>query len=163
MYQRDVLAREMTNGKPREEHGAKLLERRRKLIAELDCKPASPAPQAPPDSRVTSLAYLEGYYAGRGQADGYGEGNGRKRREIPAGSQSDLVMQAAKSMPPGPFDRADLVVAAWKLAPNVFGLDGQWRLHPCSNKVYALLAGKRGLVGRGLLRKVAAKRYEVVA
>lgn len=62
---------------------------------------------------------------------------------------------------PQPFTAADLVVAAWKRQPATFSLPGY--PHPDSNKVLALLFGKRGLVARGHLVRCAAKTYRVAS
>ena len=48
------------------------------------------------------------------------------------------------------FTRDDLVVAAWRLWPESFGLSGHD--YPCSGRVVAKLSGRTGLVGQGLLR-----------
>lgn len=60
----------------------------------------------------------------------------------------------------GTFTAEDLCVAAWKTAPDVFGMV-QYD-HPDLHRVVWLLSGKSGLVGRGALRRVAKGVYEVV-
>lgn len=63
-----------------------------------------------------------------------------------------------------PFSAEDLVVQAWKTFPNTFGLggyrDGQGHLiYPDSNRVFAEIMGSKPIRARGLLTKVAEKRY----
>lgn len=57
------------------------------------------------------------------------------------------------------FSAAELVVRAWALYPESFGLDGF--SHPDSNAVAAKLAGADGVCGLGWLERVEACRYRV--
>lgn len=73
-------------------------------------------------------------------------------------TQTELILQAAASLPQ-PFTAADLVVAAWKLDPEKFGMEDH--PYPCSNRVLACLMGEKGLVGRGWLERVKSKVYQL--
>ncbi len=63
-----------------------------------------------------------------------------------------------------PFSAEDLVIQAWKTFPNTFGLGGYRNehgqlLYPDSNRVFAEIMGSKPIRTRGLLTKVAEKRY----
>jgi len=65
-----------------------------------------------------------------------------------------------------PFSAEDLVVTAWKMFPDVFGLSGyrgeDGRLSfPDSNRVLAEVMGSKPIRKRGLLIKVGTKMYEL--
>ena len=62
---------------------------------------------------------------------------------------------------PVPFSVAALVVRAWEMFPESFSLCGIKRKLPDSNAVIAKLSGADGLPGRGLLRRVGPRLYEV--
>ena len=62
------------------------------------------------------------------------------------------------------FSAEDLVVSAWKMFPNAFGLKGYldaegMAIYPDSNRVYAEIMGSKPLRKRGLLQKVGNKMY----
>jgi hypothetical protein len=62
------------------------------------------------------------------------------------------------------FTAEDLVVAAWKRYPRVFGLRGHddgngLPLYPDSNRVFAEIMGSKPIRKRGYLVKVGEKRY----
>jgi hypothetical protein len=65
-----------------------------------------------------------------------------------------------------PFSAEDLVVKAWKLFPDAFGLagyndnDGKPK-HPDSNRVYVEIMGSKPIRKRGLLTKVGRKMYKL--
>lgn len=68
------------------------------------------------------------------------------------------IVEAAQSLG-SPFSAEELVVAAWRSKPSLFGLRGYEGSHPDSNKVLAALMGKRGLHSRGWLTRVAKRTY----
>jgi hypothetical protein len=76
-------------------------------------------------------------------------------------SHAEAVLHAARTLPRGPFTKEDLVVAAWKLFPNRFGLRG-FEQYPCSNSVTCYLYGSKGLASKGWLRSIGAGVFEVV-
>jgi len=64
------------------------------------------------------------------------------------------------------FSAEDLVVAAWRKFPDVFGLsgypDGKGQLaYPDSNRVFAEIMGSKPIRQRGLLTKVGSKMYQL--
>lgn len=74
-------------------------------------------------------------------------------------SQFELLAQSARSLE-GTFGIEALVVKAWRDNPGVFSL-GDYP-YPDSNKVKVLICGKRGLVAKGELIKVAPNTYRAV-
>lgn len=65
-----------------------------------------------------------------------------------------------------PFTGEDLVVAAWREFPHVFGLSGHLDddgkpLYPDSNRVYAETMGSKPVRKRGLLEKTGKKMYRL--
>ena len=59
-----------------------------------------------------------------------------------------------------PFDLEELVMAAWRLRPDLWSLGSE--PHPDSRRVHCLVySGHRGLIGRGVFTKVGAARFRV--
>jgi hypothetical protein len=75
------------------------------------------------------------------------------------GSQRGTVLQAARSFG-RPFSLTELILAAWRLDPVSFGLAGVHLVYPDSRPVLVTLCGKRGLVARGLIRRLRQNHYE---
>lgn len=67
--------------------------------------------------------------------------------------------QLAMSKPT--FSTEDIVLASWRASPALFGLRGHLDAYPDSNRVKTLLCGKKSLVHRGHLVKVAANTYRL--
>ena len=59
------------------------------------------------------------------------------------------------------FTAEDLVVAAWRLYPDTFGLSGYANQYPDSNRVLTNIMGTKGMRGKGWLRKVGEKQYRL--
>ena len=59
------------------------------------------------------------------------------------------------------FSAEDLVVTAWQMDKQTFGLSGFKEQYPNSNKVLVTIMGSKGLVQRGYLRREAAKLYSL--
>ena len=59
------------------------------------------------------------------------------------------------------FTAEDLVVAAWHLYPDTFGLSGYADRYPDSNRVLTNIMGTKGMRGKGWLRKVGEKQYRL--
>jgi hypothetical protein len=64
------------------------------------------------------------------------------------------------------FSAEDLVVKAWNVFPETFGLAGQTdnegkSLHPDSNRVFAEIMGSKPIRKRGYLLKVGEKQYQL--
>jgi hypothetical protein len=75
---------------------------------------------------------------------------------------ADDLQQAGRKS----FSAEDLVVAAWKKFPDVFGLSGHLDekgqpLDPDSNRVFAEIMGSKPIRERGLLAKVGNKMYQI--
>lgn len=65
-----------------------------------------------------------------------------------------------------PFSAEDLVVSAWRMFPDVFGLSGYegengLLSYPDSNRVFAEIMGSKPIRKRGLLTKVGSKMYQL--
>lgn len=61
------------------------------------------------------------------------------------------------------FSAEDLVVEAWKMFPDSFGLAGYADKYPDSNRILTNIMGTKGMRGKGWLRKVGEKRYQVTS
>lgn len=88
---------------------------------------------------------------------------GRNRRSTPT-QPASLMAAAYRLWLNGrgqPFTLSRLVLAAWNEDPCRFGLRHYESLHPDSNKIICHLCGPRGLVGRGLLRTVGERSYDL--
>ena len=59
------------------------------------------------------------------------------------------------------FTAEDLVIASWKLFPDVFGLQGYADKYPDSNKVLSNIMGNKGLREKKWIRKVGEKKYRI--
>lgn len=61
------------------------------------------------------------------------------------------------------FTAEELVVAAWRLYPDTFGLSGYADQYPDSNRVLTNIMGTKGMRGKGWLRKVGEKQYRLTS
>lgn len=61
------------------------------------------------------------------------------------------------------FTAEDLVVEAWQLYPDTFGLAGYSKLYPDSNRILTNIMGTKGMRGKGWLRKVGEKQYRLTS
>lgn len=61
------------------------------------------------------------------------------------------------------FTAEDLVVEAWKQFPDTFGLSGYSSDYPDSNRVLTNIMGTKGMRGKGWLKKVGEKRYQLTS
>jgi hypothetical protein len=61
------------------------------------------------------------------------------------------------------FTAEDLVVQAWQLFPDTFGLAGYGQQYPDSNRVLTKIMGSGGMRGKGWLRKVGEKQYRLTS
>lgn len=59
------------------------------------------------------------------------------------------------------FSAEDLVVEAWKMYPDTFGLSGYGNQYPDANRVLTNIMGTKGMRGKGWLRKVGEKQYRL--
>ncbi len=90
------------------------------------------------------------------------EDRSRRPRPLKAASASSQLLESARGFP-GPFLLSDLVVAAWMLHPEMFGLKGREEDYPSDKRVGCLVDGKRGLVSRGLLVRLPGGKLRVAS
>jgi hypothetical protein len=62
-----------------------------------------------------------------------------------------------------PCSLEDLIVEAWKLNPNRFGLRGRTKSYPDANRVSAQLSARAGVVRRGYLLRIGPGLYQLSA
>ena len=60
---------------------------------------------------------------------------------------------------PQPFTLNDISVAVWKACPEFFGMKGY--PYPDNHKVHFILYGQRGLIAKGLIRRVQQGLFRV--
>ena len=77
-----------------------------------------------------------------------------------------IAAQAIENSGKKHFSAEDLVVSAWKIFPNAFGLQGYLdndgrAIYPNSNRVYAEIMGSKPLRKRGLIQKCGNKMYKL--
>lgn len=61
----------------------------------------------------------------------------------------------------GTFTAEDLIVRCWEKFNDTFGLQGYASKFPDSNRVLTNIMGTKGVRGKGWLRKVGEKRYQL--
>lgn len=61
------------------------------------------------------------------------------------------------------FGVSDVVLTAWRLWPEVFGLAGHRTEAPCSSTVICKLSGEGSPVERGYLRRTGPRRYALTS
>ena len=60
---------------------------------------------------------------------------------------------------PQPFTLNDISVAVWKACPEFFGMKGY--PYPDNHKVHFILYGQRGLIAKGLIRRVQEGLFRI--
>jgi hypothetical protein len=60
---------------------------------------------------------------------------------------------------PQPFTLNDISVAVWRACPEFFGMKGY--PYPDNHKVHYILYGSRGLIARGIIRRVREGLFSV--
>lgn len=73
----------------------------------------------------------------------------------------ESILLALVALGEGPHDVSVLVVRAWKMFPERFGLRGYADTYPDANRVQSKLAGADGLVGMGWVARVDGGLVEV--
>src|SRR4051812_17940164 len=68
------------------------------------------------------------------------------------------LLRVARTIPQ-PFTLNDISVAVWKACPDFFGMKGY--PYPDNHKVHYILYGDRGLIAKGLLRRVSQGLFQV--
>ncbi len=61
------------------------------------------------------------------------------------------LLRVARTIPQ-PFTLNDISVAVWRARPEVFGMRGY--PHPDNHKVHYILYGSRGLIAKGIIKRV---------
>lgn len=87
----------------------------------------------------------------------------RAERAVQRSCQScQQAVLAALELADRPLSPPELVLASWRASPELFGLRGHEGEHPDSNRVLSYLYGRRGLVRRGLVRRLEDGRFEAI-
>jgi hypothetical protein len=68
------------------------------------------------------------------------------------------LLRVARTIPQ-PFTLNDISVAVWKACPEFFGMRGYH--YPDNHKVHYILYGDRGLIAKGLIRRVQQGLFQV--
>jgi hypothetical protein len=68
------------------------------------------------------------------------------------------LLRVARGIPQ-PFTLNDISVAVWKTCPEFFGMKGY--PYPDNHKVHFILYGQRGLIAKGLIRRVQQGLFRV--
>jgi hypothetical protein len=68
------------------------------------------------------------------------------------------LLNVARTLPQ-PFTLNDISVAVWKACPEFFGMRGY--PFPDNHKVHYILYGNRGLIAKGLIRRVREGLFQV--
>jgi hypothetical protein len=83
----------------------------------------------------------------------------RKYESILATGKAAVVLAVARTLPQ-PFRLNDLSVACHKHDPGFFGMEG-YKHHPDNHKIHSFLYGRRGLIRRGHLERIAEGLFRV--
>ena len=68
------------------------------------------------------------------------------------------LLRVARTIPQ-PFTLNDISVAVWRACPEFFGMKGY--PYPDNHKVHFILYGQRGLIAKGLIRRVQQGLFQV--
>jgi hypothetical protein len=79
-------------------------------------------------------------------------------RRLRAGGHWLILLRVARTIPQ-PFTLNDISVAVWKACPEFFAMKGY--PYPDNHKVHSILYGDRGLIAKGLLRRVRRGLFQV--
>jgi hypothetical protein len=97
-------------------------------------------------------------YAARGDRDSDAEGEADRQRarrrsitRLRASGHWLTLLRVARTIPQ-PFTLNDISVAVWRARPEVFGMRGY--PHPDNHKVHYILYGSRGLIAKGIIKRV---------
>jgi hypothetical protein len=82
----------------------------------------------------------------------------RAVHRLRAGGHWQTLLQVARTLPQ-PFTLNDIAVAVWKACPEFFGMRGY--PFPDNHKVHYILYGNRGLMDKGLIRRVREEHFAV--
>jgi hypothetical protein len=79
-------------------------------------------------------------------------------RRLRASGHWLVLLQVARTIPQ-PFTLNDISVAVWKAHPEFFGMKGY--PYPDNHKVHYILYGTRGLVAKGIIKRVRQGIFRV--
>jgi hypothetical protein len=79
-------------------------------------------------------------------------------RRLRSGGQWRTLLRIAGTIRQ-PFTLNDISVAVWKACPEFFGMKGY--PYPDNHKVHFILYGQRGLIAKGLIRRVQQGLFRV--
>lgn len=68
------------------------------------------------------------------------------------------LLRVARTVPQ-PFTLNDVSVAAWRSCPEFFSMKGY--AYPDNHKVHSILYGHRGLIAKGLIRRISEGLFRV--
>ena len=68
------------------------------------------------------------------------------------------MVRVARTLPQ-PFTLNDVPVGAWRACPEFFGMKGY--PYPDNHKVHYILYGDRGLIAKGMIRRVSQGLFRV--
>jgi hypothetical protein len=112
------------------------------------------------DSEQTLWDYLEAA-ASREQFQEETEKDRTRRHSIKrlrASGHWLTLLRVARTIPQ-PFTLNDISVAVWKACPDFFGMKGY--PYPDNHKVHYILYGDRGLIAKGMIRRVQQGLFQV--
>jgi hypothetical protein len=89
------------------------------------------------------------------------EARARKYEARLASGKAAVVLAVARTLDQ-PFRLNDLSVACHRHDPDYFGMEG-YRHHPDNHKIHSFLYGRRGLIRKGFLERVAEGLFRVPA
>ncbi len=81
-------------------------------------------------------------------------------QRLRASGHWQTLLETARTLPQ-PFTLNDVSVAVWKVCPDFFGMRGY--PYPDNHKVHYILYGTRGLIAKGMIRRVSEGLFEVPA
>jgi hypothetical protein len=79
-------------------------------------------------------------------------------REFRASGHWVTLLRVARTIPQ-PFTLNDISVAVWRADPEAFGMNGY--PYPDNHKVHYILYGTRGLIAKGIIRRVRTGLFRV--
>jgi hypothetical protein len=79
-------------------------------------------------------------------------------KRLRAGGHWLTLLRVARIIPQ-PFTLNDISVAVWRACPDFFGMKGY--PYPDNHKVHYILYGDRGLIAKGLIRRVSTGLFRV--
>lgn len=82
----------------------------------------------------------------------------RTIKRLRSGGHWLTLLRVARTIPQ-PFTLNDISVAVWKARPDFFGMKGY--PYPDNHKVHYILYGEKGLIAKGLIRRVSVGLFEV--